>query len=75
MSLGDEESTPVTENPCPDCGAELVVIGVPSPPPELDNIWVSIFATKCVKANEWRWCSSTGHLSVWIRVPKTPTLS
>lgn len=64
-----EETTPVTIDACRDCGSELVVIGVSAPPPGTENIWTTIFATRCVRALGWRWCSKTGHLSIWLRMP------
>jgi hypothetical protein len=69
----DDEPTPVTPDPCQDCGAQSVIIGINVPPPGTSDIWATIFAVHCVKAPHWRWCSRQGHLSIWIQ--KTPTVS
>lgn len=68
----DEEKTPTVMNPCPECGSELVLIGLMGvPPPEVGPaIWQTIFAAKCVKTPLWRWCCVQGHLSVWVKEPE-----
>lgn len=69
------DQTPRTPNPCPDCGREMVLIGLEKMhPPEVvtEDVWMTIFANYCVKAPWWRWCcggGAQGHLSVWVSRP------
>jgi hypothetical protein len=73
-----DEKTSKIEHPCPDCGAEQVIISVPSPPPKATmEIWLTVFSRSCVRARDWRWCCAAvdtdglvrGHLSVWVPKP------
>lgn len=64
-----EEKTPTVENPCPQCGSPLVVIGISvDPPPISADVWETIFSQRCVKAPLWRWCRE-GHLTVRVLPP------
>jgi hypothetical protein len=67
------EVTAVTANACPDCGSEMVLINIEKMmPPDVVDIWGTIFAGHCVKSPWWRWCcgnGNQGHLSVWVARP------
>jgi hypothetical protein len=75
----DEEATPTLMNPCPDCGSELVIIGIRGvPPPSLSSeIWITVFGRWCVRAREWRWCraavSPSGHVKGHLEMEGSET--
>lgn len=52
-----DDKTPTVTDPCPDCGSQMVQLGIPCPPPDVDDdIWDTIYGIWCVNAPSWRWC-------------------